>query len=268
MIPRPVKRHREPVYPTRLAVLDDPDLLLRHVPGSWRRNAAVMGALAALLATQSCAPPSAKSRGPTRPLPATAVVAPVFVHGEGRGMTGCVVSVPPVFLSEEEALVVITEELSKAGVKMTGRNVVLEGTAIPRRYQEYVGGSGGYKTEIREYPGKEEPLNADLVDGEHGVAVEYVASYDYALTGEPDHGSTLRAYDLQGAARWVGEKVAGTGKGMYLATFYDPTASPGDQESWGKDWQKANQKARDESKRLLRLQVKDFVDWLKGQGAI
>jgi hypothetical protein len=60
------------------------------------------------------------------------VVAPIFEHGEGRGATGCVVVTFPVFLSEEEAMQVIREELAEHGIDLT-RGPDLEGlTVMPR----------------------------------------------------------------------------------------------------------------------------------------
>jgi len=35
-----------------------------------------------------------------------------------------------------------------------------------------------------------------------------------------------------------------------------------------KRWEMARKKVREESIELLRQQVKDFIDWLKAQGAI
>lgn len=56
---------------------------------------------------------------------AKAVVAPIFEHGEGRGATGCVVVNPPVFLSEQDAMQVIREELPKSGVSLSEGSVLL-----------------------------------------------------------------------------------------------------------------------------------------------
>jgi len=59
-------------------------------------------------------------------------------------------------------------------------------------------------------------------------------------------GAKLR---LQGCGQVVGKQVQEPGRGVRMALFYDPKA--------GRDLT--------ESKRLLRLQVKDFIDWLKGR---
>jgi hypothetical protein len=41
-----------------------------------------------------------------------------------------------------------------------------------------------------------------------------------------------------------------------------------DHAAFRKELEEGTRKAAVESKRLLRLQVKDFIDWLKGQGVI
>ena len=60
-----------------------------------------------------------------------AIVAPIFQHGEGRGATGCIVMSPPVFLSEEEALQVIREEMAAKGVQLGTNQTTVAG--ITRR---------------------------------------------------------------------------------------------------------------------------------------
>ena len=106
MDPRPISQYVPPAYPTR-------------------REFLASGA-ALLLATQSGCGRAAGSR------PA---VAPIFVHGEGRGASGCIVMNPPVFLSEEEALQILGEELARAGIKLgAGRrlNEVTVEMPLPR----------------------------------------------------------------------------------------------------------------------------------------
>lgn len=271
MIPQPVKRYREPVYPTRLAVVDDPGLLLRHVPGSWRRNAVVMGALSALLATQSCTTGDA---GGGKPMPTAAVVAPVFEHGDGQGSTGCVVVAPPAFLSEEEALAVIRRELRKAGLRVTGQNVLLEGVVFYPRFAFDLED----KTEI--YLDRRQPLTlaADLADASHGVAIEYVARDDYYPLGGLRSGGTASDYDFPEVANRVAASLREKGPGMHFGVFYDPCIAYGriGGIDWGDDDDDdaveeqyiTERQARAAAKRLLRLQVRDFIDWLKGQGAI
>jgi hypothetical protein len=61
-----------------------------------------------------------------------------------------------------------------------------------------------------------------------------------------------------------------------IGIFYDPLTpynpkavyEEKDLELLKQKFEELRTSARTESKRLLRLQVKDFIDWLKGQGVI
>ncbi len=271
----PMKHCRFPVYPTRLEILADPDLLKRHIPPAWLSRGEMAGLLSVFLAVNGTGCSKDQPAGSsTRPAGndlagKAAIVAPVFEHGEGRGATGCVVVNPPVFLSEEEALQVITEELARAGLSSFEQEVTLEGVLIPpRRLQfktDWVGGS--HKAETVAIPERAKPLKVDLNDPTHRIAVEFIAHADYLDLGGASSMSTVQGYDMKDAASWVGKHVREQGRGLYAAVLYDPVARLAVDRQPG-DWRKQMEEKKAESKRLLRLQVKDFVDWLKGQGAI
>ena len=59
---------------------------------------------------------------------------------------------------------------------------------------------------------------------------------------------------------------------MYFGVFYDPMArqdlKPEDRGKTSPVKAAAEKAAQDESRRLLREQAKDFVKWLKEQGAL
>ena len=90
---KPVQRCEQPAYPTRREVLAG-------------------AASFALFRLTGCSFVFAESDE------GKITVAPIFKHGEGRGATGCIVVSPPVFLSEEEALQIVKEELAKHGVQL------------------------------------------------------------------------------------------------------------------------------------------------------
>jgi hypothetical protein len=141
MDPRPVRRAGKPGYPTKLEALEDPDLLRRHTPPSLRRGREIAGAATLLFAANlaACGGPVGEGGAPAEPVepPMGAIVAPLFSHGDGRGATGCVVSAPPVFLSEEEALQIITEELSRHGLSFANRNITVDSVKPPTRTREW-----------------------------------------------------------------------------------------------------------------------------------
>jgi hypothetical protein len=160
-----------------------------------------------------------------------------------------------MFLSEEEALQVIREELAPRGVDLSEKGT--------------------------------QPRDLDGADPKHAVAVEFVSASDYALDHDdegnprswwrPEVRSSVQCYDLKGVAQSPPGWMKRRARGMRLGVFYDPMTrftqqrSPTGDQSW-EELQKARDEARRQaqaaSRELLRQQVKDFVDWLKAQGVI
>lgn len=260
----PAKNYKNPAYPTRLEVLNDPELLRKNLPPAWRAMPQMAGSLALFLAVNSSLHGAEKKAAGLAG--AAAVVAPVFEHGEGRGATGCVMVAPPVFLSEEEAWQVISEELAKQGVNATTKPFEVKGVTSP---------------EMRDHPGSFalKPYQADGADTNKHVAVEFVSSEDYQRLGGAFSMSTVQVYNFKDVAKSVGERVAKDAKEkVYFGVMYDPSTppkrdtnvvnQPKTPEDWRKQWQERDREGRAESKRLLRLQVQDFLKWLQGQGVI
>ena len=288
----PIKRHRTPRYPTKLQAVEHPDLLRCHQPPAWRAVPEMAGAVVLFLAanTTACsgADKAASASG------SVAIVAPVFDHGEGRGSTGCVAVAPPVFLSEEEALQVIQEELARSGVKLAEKQRVVQGMNAPVA-QMREDGKGSFAIQARDTAKKRasfglganesDPFQVDAVDPKRHVAVEFVSTADFTrLCG---HGwlttngalcySSVSVFQVKDLAGFVAERVKqGCKEKLYFGTFYDPcgyakpkdTSRTEDREAWKKRYEAAQAATAAESKRLLRLQVQDFVKWLQAQGAI
>ena len=163
---------RPPRYPTKLQVAALPDLLARHQPAAWVRKREIAGAAAALLSANLTARSLAQDLPPPTPAAqvavsqpaararlagdAPAIVAPVFLHGEGRGATGCIVVSPPAFLSEEEALQVIREQLNAAGVELTQFNVEFKAVEIPQRSTKWPGQSDRGVGDFHRHPRHDE----------------------------------------------------------------------------------------------------------------
>jgi hypothetical protein len=277
---KPLRRHRAPAYPTKLDVDLDPHLLAENLPPSWQgaKDLARTAAVFAAASVGGCSePPSAQHPG--NGTPAQAIVAPIFEHGEGRGAVGCVVVSPPVFLSEEDALQVIHEELARAGLEPTVRDTELWSVVIPKRQQElrvdWISGRWDMSSSIVEVAGTGRPLEVDLLDPERAVAVEYVSTSDHERMWIRTFRSTVRGFDLKEAAQWLSEKTQGQEEAVHLGVLYDPASRvrfrwSRDDGSSDNDPQafKTAEEARAGSQRLLRQQVRDFVDWLKGQGVI
>jgi len=276
---RPVKRYRQPSYPTRLEVLSKPELLERHLPPGWRAIPEMAGTVALFLAVNSTVhaadkkPASSLGSGPL------AIVAPIFEHGDGRGSTGCMAVAPPAFLSEEEAWQVIDEELSLQKLKLPGTGFEVRGVRIPRRTESYSVKDGKWTSKVQDSPGSEAAYKADRANPEKRIAVEFVSSSDYDRLGGPRSSSTVQSYDFKEVAKSVTEAVSKEAKEkLYFGALYDPAVrveppkpEPGKASTvndWGKYWTESQKKSKAESERLLRLQVQDFLKWLQAQGAI
>lgn len=263
----PVRRYPAPRYPTKLAVLADTELLGRCAPPSWRASRTIAGAAALLLAASGCsegsppraapracvAPSSSRVVAPVAPRVAS-LVAPIFAHGEGRGSTGCIVINPPVFLSEEEALQVIREELGRRGVRLGGP-AQLPGVTFRRPAGE-----------------AQQPLVADGVDRRRNIGVEFVSEGDeeVLVDRDPDgsrYFSSVTGHAFKELAQDVAARVRAQGpRELRFGVFYDPVARAGER-SW-RDWERNRGRAAARSRQQLRAQVVDFVSWLIGQGAL
>src|SRR5208283_1150966 len=168
---QPVTRYRNPRYPTRLEVLADRTLLEKHLPPAWKSCAEMAGVVTLLLATNSSLGFSqGRIKGVTgKP----AVVAPIFAHGDGRGAVGCVVINPPVFLSEQDAMQVIREQLAKAGVALSAKHVALQDVVIPQRREDWSQAGGGPMVAPA---GEAKVFLLDALDPKKRVGVEFVSS--------------------------------------------------------------------------------------------
>ncbi len=273
-----VKRSRVPAYPTKLQILANPKLLEQNIPPAWKTGL-MAGAVSVFLAanTLGCSSDKPSSQKPSPVENTGSIVAPIFEHGDGRGGSGCVSVVPPVFLSEEEALQVISEELSKQGIELSERNAQWD-VVIPRRYRKY--NRETQENDAVEDYDRGKPLNVDAIDTERKIAVEFVSRSEHddlgGFTFPPGVSASAKSYDFKETAAFLAKRVREEKKeGIYFGAFYDPfhyadfkpvrgTRS----EEMRRLREKAIQKARENSIRLLREQVKDFVDWLKAQGAI
>lgn len=336
MKPKQVKRYRVPAYPTKIEILSNPELLEKNVPAAWTRGAEMACAVTVFLAAngilsgcdkaepvtadQPATVPSEQEEAglPTLDQPATipsgrrksgpltpdqsALVAPIFEHGDGRGVTGCIVVVPSVFLSEEEALQIIKDEISKYNLEFSEKDVLLENVSFRQRAidwrkedfydesrsseEETTEEAFGFPVDIPTIEQSEKdakPMKVDLADAKRKVLVKYVSESDYFNLGGLDESASVQSYYFREVAELVAKQVSEKEKGIYFGVFYDPMAyvdppiavrkdlseDPYEALYRNKDaWRKFQKESLIESKRLLRMQVKDFADWLKAQGVI
>jgi hypothetical protein len=163
---------------------------------------------------------------------------------------------------------IITEEFKKAGISTTKRDTELK--ELPTKYDEeakknkspasFRGTDLSFGAHFRENPERfamkgNSPLKMDLVDSTKGVAVEFVSFEDSLAMGGRMRDQTLLVDDIIGVAEALSTKIGSSveAPGMYYGVFYDPAA---------------NDNSHTNPKDDLRAQVKDFIEWLKGQGVI
>jgi hypothetical protein len=238
----PIACYRQASYPTRDAVDADPEVL-RRVPARWQGQAIVLTALAATTGLLALRTQVARAEG--QPDAPAAAVAPIFDHGIGRCQFAGPARLGPDVISENEARKIIQEGLAQAGLDMKPDALTIPVTAIP------VTRAKGHVTETK--PG---PLTLDLVDDGKHVAVEYVSKNDYQQWGGKETRTLeFATVEMKAAAQLLRDGLPATAPAGAYGVFYDPTGLEAD----GDDRQ---------MRELLRLQVKDFVAWLKVQGVI
>jgi hypothetical protein len=269
---KPVLSKAAPEYPTHDFLQEHPELL-RIVPERWRRNPFVLRVLAGvgclLLAVQSAGAQERANAPASR-------VAPLFIHGEGRGGFGCIVVNPPVFLSEDEALQVIRDESGKAGLKFSAAGPKARQAELPVTNECGFGRPDTRGTQKQD-------LSFDGFDKKHNVAFEFVSEEHFVKwEGKTRRRcGTVSVFDMKGTAEILRSGLASSPGLPWVGVFYEPGAHPprerpGTVDPRQKDWQvraQAMWKEQEEAGRQLgeaelREQVRDFIEWLKAQGVI
>jgi hypothetical protein len=169
----PIKRYIEPRFPTHHILEKHPELLAA-LPERWRVNPVIVGALTGLcLLSTGQQAVAAKSKAASK-------VAPIFQHGEGRAAFGGVGSqTPTVFLSEDEAREVITEEAAKYGIKFADNGHILKNIRVPvtDSYAFLYRDEG--KTPPTDSQTRKLPLKLDGMDDKRNIGFEYVSQADF-----------------------------------------------------------------------------------------
>ena len=267
----PVRSKRQPRYPTQEILALHPELLAL-VPERWRMNPLVLRVLAGVVSL-SFAAEAANTQGQKT---GASHVAPLFVHGDGRGAFGCVAINPPVFLSEEEAKQVIREEAQKAGLSFEPGGYELKNVKVPVTHRFWCGEEEKDSTRPKS---QEMDLKLTGFDKNHKVAFEYVSTDEIEAWTPKDQGciSTVSSYDLAGAAKSLSDGLQHQAGTPWIGIFYEPAAANYGRVHLRKnateaEYEKAHAAAAKKAKVIdaeeLRKQVRDFVEWLKAQGVI
>jgi len=167
---KPVRRYRTPRYPTKLMIVRNPELLQKSMKTLGLPHKQLAGALLIYFAATGG---SSCDWGPT---------------------TGCVVVVPPAYMSEEEALQVIKDELSTYGVNLSDDSADLEAVVLP--------------------------VEEDAVDREKNIAVEFISRSDCVELGGGDEEDMF--CDFYSARSTLREQVEAGETDINFGIFLDP----------------------------------------------
>ena len=191
-------------------------------------------------------------------------VAPVFEHGDGWCPGGNSTSWA-VYLIEDRVLPIIAKELREHGIELSEWNVEWD-VIVPRRY--ILGTVDGKPLVVENYK-KGRQLVVDACDSKRRIAIEFVSVADHGeLGGAESPYSTGWPPDVKDTAKFLAHRLWGEGmKGVYFGVFYDPVSRSDQYETESNAENSSNLLGKRSVENLLR-QVKDFVDWLKAEGAI
>jgi hypothetical protein len=186
-------------------------------------------------------------------------VAPVFVHGSGEGVTGCIVVSPPAFITEGSARMIIIEELKKEGIEIDIQDLKIEDIKKDILRDCCIAGweglTGGDRWILDGYSKK------------HNIGFEFVSASDHWELGMRRSYSTVQPYNFLQAARNMRNKLRLYGK-INAGVFYDPCVSAMGTEYEGDNYSGRKDYLKQEVANQLVAQVHDFIEWLKHENII
>ena len=277
---KPVTNYKTPNYPRIEVVLSHPDLLMKNMPQKWKTNKVIVTAMVSFTLSAYSGESDSKPGIPlhehvwrdkknpsdleNQNASDSAHIAPIFVHGEGVGASGCVMIAPPVYLSEAEARNIIQAELDKEGIsiedKFKGDNLIIKTKKVVYNWE-------GKKDEFRYKDTLEEKKYIpDAFNQKMNLVIEFVSMEDFEnyADREPEM-SSVSSYDIKSTAVKIREALVKEGK-TNAVVFYDPVgySDRGDMENW----EEMEKSARKNAVEQLKTQVADFIDWIKKEGLL
>ena len=260
----PIMRVVSPKYPDRYAV-DLKPFLLNNRPLRWQAAPVAGTVLSAvvMLGLAGCV-----TMGEPQPLP---LEVPLFEHGEGIGGYVCISVTAPMFLSEEDAFAIVSEEFAKIDRVVHRSEAVVKNIDLP--IWVYPKDDYAYKGEMGSKKGS---FTYDFVVEGAGIEMEFVSTSDLwewnsAISDEFGGAS----YHFKDAARVLNDGLNAKQNRNVHGVFYDP-AEYTDNDDWmfeygwmsAEEWEAAKEEVWARAIEQLRLQVQDFIAWLAAQGII
>jgi hypothetical protein len=193
----------------------------------------------------------------------SALVAPIFNHGDGIGCFGCVSIMSPVFISEQDAMQIILKELEKEGINfdsdekpeqkvMIGINIheenfISDGNDSHSKYHD----TTTYKELIFDRYSKK--LNLAI----YYVSEQNCGQYSDIISDNSYSYSSVGCTYVLKSAKKIRHEIK-RNNNINAVVFYDPVTYP-----------KGRTMSPEEHKQLaietLTSQVRDFVKWYKSE---
>jgi len=277
---QPVILLNEPSYPRIEEYANTPSSIIKNAPDSWKRNKLVLTALISFaFSNQSCDKLSQKS---TRfeiiqlqedanndgskiqeALFDSSFVAPLFHHGNGIGVYGCVVIMPPVFINEQEAKQIILNELKKEGlvfdsIAQPNQKIIIK---TDKKLWEEIKDDYIVRdtTEFKEllFDGYNKDLN---------LAFCFLSQTNYrAFTDYEPESSSVSHEDYKKTSKKL-RGIIKEANNLNAVIFYEPIPYPNrDDNSEIPSWEEWEIKGKVVAVDSLKAQVSDFVNWLKNE---
>ncbi len=280
---RPVGSYPDPSYPTLTIHKENPGWLLYHAPPSWLRKDVAIGALATFSLSALSGGDHSQTTGQagtgkventttlltnqpkmTESSQQSVSVAPVFVHGEGRGSSGCIAVAAPVFLSEDDAIEIILDELKSEGIDFDQRDYLVCGVPAPKTSVSPIGPEETVQEarESENFSPARRHVTADLFSKASNLGIFFVSTNDCVRLSDGMR-SSLVVYDTLDLAQKMKEKLEAA-REINAAVFYDPLLMHSWRPAPGHPhWYPNREEALKDSRELLKEQVRDFVTWMK-----
>lgn len=269
--------YKSPNYPRIEVVFSKPDILLKNMPKSWQGNKLIIAAMITFSFAACKSQTDNKinkvkieqiqndisSKEETSQIKQnTNKVAPIFVHGEGVGVSGCVMIAPPVYLSEEEALKIILSELKKEGLsfkdKYIGEPMQIERKKIIFKNDKKITKYEERYTDTTEIKN----IKPDVFNKELNMAIEFVSIDDYIMLCDDNiEMSSVSSFRIKDVAEKI-QNAFSKNKELNSVVFYDPVGLA-DEKDFNKDWDEMEELGKDKAIKMLKQQVDDFIEWLK-----
>ena len=263
-----VKEYKQPNYATREMFALQPELLTNYIPPRWLKSQAVMGALIAFVLCgtedsvtanpaepqkQAANPDTTVKRDEMQKQTSEVKIAPVFIHGNGTGATGCIVLAPPMFLSESEAIELILNELKKENIVFDKKNVPVPDLSVEENIP--------YAHLMDSKPGPiKNPVEFIGYNTKYNLGFLLVSRNNYYKLGGKPSTSTLQDWDFLKLAYQIKEQIRSVRK-VNAIVFYDPLVSEPMKYQNGPCTTQIE--CASYAKELLLLQVQDFITWYK-----